>query len=210
MSLLAPLLTLSVMSATDVAPGTQRSQVATVELSARADSSSAVDVSAGPTEAPPQSPPQSPPVDDAAANSGQPAPADLALVLDPYGLRPSHRANAGKGLTISSYVFGGIGTGLMLVGVTYLGLSMKQRDKVSSDALDTLEERRELLQQIEQHDRNMTIFMSAGAGTLVLATMLYLAGRRQRARATSTATANMRMRSWTRGDGFGLTLRGVF
>ncbi len=207
-SLLAPLLTLSLVSSTVVAPGSQPSQVTTVELSARGGSLQTERVS---TQAPEEPTTQVGSTEaDPAAQGAQPPSQDLARVLDPYGLRPSHRSQPGKGLTISSYVFGGIGTGLMLVGVTYLGLSMKQRDKVSSESVETLEERRDVLQKIGEYDRNMTIFLSAGVGTLAVATMLYLAGRRQRARAATRGVARMKVGSWTGRDGLGLTLSGVF
>lgn len=207
-SLLAPLLTLSLVSSTVVAPGSQPSQITTVELSARGGSVETERVS---TQTPEESTTQAGSTEAAPATQDVQTPSqDLAQVLDPYGLRPSHRSHPGKGLTISSYVVGGIGTGLMLVGVTYLGLSMKQRDKISSESVETLEERRDVLQQIGEYDRNMTIFLSAGAGTLALATMLFLAGRRQRARAATRGVARMSVGSWTRRGGLGLTLRGVF
>jgi hypothetical protein len=222
-SLLAPLLALSVVSSTVFVPGTQPSLVNTVELHARG-ASSRVEESPSEEEVPEELEPEPEPaseseldvedgdVEDGDVEDGaaQASLVDLGVALDPYGLNPSHRAMAGTGLRISIYVVGGIGTGLMLTGVIFLGRSMKSREKVSSSSNETLEERQELLQKILTYDRNMLIFTSAGAGVLALATILYLAGRRQRARAASHGAVGWKMNPWTGQGRLGLTLQGRF
>lgn len=196
-SLLAPLLSLSVVSSTVLTPGMHPSSVETVALSARGNTSTAPETGGEAPESGGSTPPAA-------------APIDLERALDPYGLRPSRSTNPGKGLTITSYVLGGVGTGLMVAGFTFLGLSMKSRSKVSGETNITLAERREVLGDIVEYDRNMTLFFGAGAGTLLLATIFYVAGRRQQARAISQGGTALRMAPWTGREGLGLSLRGAF